>query len=58
MRKFKNFAKNFILILIGLSIGLLTAEVLLKVFKPINFRVKGYKIVLPCNEKYGIVNYV
>ncbi len=52
----KNLGKNILAVIIGLSVSFFLLEGLLRVFEPIEFRVKGNKIVLPRDKKYRIVN--
>jgi len=46
--------KNFTALLLGLIIAFFIAEGALRIYNPIDFRVKGDKIVLPVNKKYVI----
>lgn len=46
------FLKNFLALLIGISVAFVTLEVGLRIFHPFELRVKGNKIVLPTNKKY------
>lgn len=52
----KNLGKNLLAIILGLSVSFLLLEGLLRIFRPIEFRVKGNKIVLPRDKKYQIIN--
>jgi lysophospholipase L1-like esterase len=53
---FKKIFKNTLALLIGLMIAFFIGEIVLRIWHPIDFRVKGDKIVLPCNKKYIIRN--
>ena len=52
----KNLAKNILAIILGISVSFVLLEGLLRIFQPIEFRVKGNKIVLPRDKKYQIIN--
>ncbi len=52
-----NFAKNLLLMIIGLCFALALLEVSLRVIgNPFGFRIKGDQIVLPAHQKYEIHN--
>ena len=40
----------------GLTIAFIISEITLRIWQPIEFRVKGNKILLPINKKYQIGN--
>lgn len=48
--------KNMLAVLLGVSVSFILLEGLLRVFQPIEFRVKSNKINLPRDKKYQIVN--
>jgi len=50
------FSKNILAILLGVSISFLLLEGLLRVFQPIEYRVKGNKLKLPRDKKYQFTN--
>jgi lysophospholipase L1-like esterase len=52
----KNIYKNILALFIGCISALIIAEVVLRIYNPVNFRVKGDKIILPANKKYVIKN--
>ena len=52
----KNFLKSILAIFIGLIIAFIITEITLRIWQPIEFRVKGNKILLPINKKYQIDN--
>jgi lysophospholipase L1-like esterase len=52
----KKFYQNILAILIGLTLSFFLLEGLLRVFEPIEYRVKGNKIILPRDKKYLIPN--
>lgn len=47
---------NFLALLIGISLSFLLLEGLLRIFEPIEYRVKGNKIELPRDRKFQITN--
>jgi lysophospholipase L1-like esterase len=53
---FRNFAKNILAILLGISISFVLLEGLLRIFQPIEYRVQGDKIKLPRDNKYQFTN--
>jgi lysophospholipase L1-like esterase len=52
----KNITKNILAVCIGLAIALIISEVTLRIWHPVEFRVRGDKILLPINKKYQINN--
>ncbi len=56
MRPWRNLGKNFLAILIGVSLSFVLLEGLLRVFQPIEYRVKGHKLKLPRDKKYQFTN--
>jgi len=52
----RNIGKNILAIFIGITISFVLLEGLLRIFQPIEYRVKGNKITLPRDKKYQIIN--
>jgi lysophospholipase L1-like esterase len=52
----RNIGKNILAILIGISISLVLFEGLVRIFQPIEYRVKGNQIKLPKDKKYHFIN--
>ncbi len=52
----RNIAKNILAIILGLSVSFFLLEGMLRIFQPIEYRVKSNKINLPRDKKYQIVN--
>jgi lysophospholipase L1-like esterase len=52
----ENYLKNALTFFIGLIVALLIAEATLRLWQPIEFRVRGNKIVLKTNQNYVINN--
>lgn len=52
----RNIGKNLLAIFIGISISFVLLEGLLRIFQPIEYRVKGHKIKLPRDKKYRLIN--
>lgn len=52
----KEYTKRVLAVIIGIIISLIIAEIFLRIYNPIPFRVKGNKIILPCNQTYIIEN--
>jgi len=52
----RNIGKNLLAIFIGISISFVLLEGLLRIFQPIEYRVKGHKIKLPRDKKYQLIN--
>jgi hypothetical protein len=52
----KNCCKNILTILLGLTLSFFLLEGLLRVFEPVEFRVKGNKIKLPRLKTYQFIN--
>jgi lysophospholipase L1-like esterase len=52
----KYFFKSILAIGIGLIIAFIISEITLRIWQPVEFRVKGNKIVLPVNKRYVINN--
>jgi lysophospholipase L1-like esterase len=46
-----NIGKNFLVLLISLVLVLGLCELILRVYNPLGFRIKGDKIILPINKK-------
>jgi lysophospholipase L1-like esterase len=51
LAKLGNIGKNFLLLLISLVVVLGLCELILRVYNPLGFRIKGNKIILPINKK-------
>lgn len=49
--KLSNFGKNLLVLLISLSLVLGFCELVLRIYNPLGFRIKGNKIILPINKK-------
>jgi lysophospholipase L1-like esterase len=49
--KLNNFAKNLLVLLVSLVVVLGLCELILRVYNPLGFRIKGDKIILPINKK-------
>lgn len=56
MRITNNILKNSLAVFLGFIIALIIIEILLRVWQPIELRVKGNKIILPVNRTYVINN--
>lgn len=52
----RNTGKNILAIFLGITISVVLLEGLLRIFQPIEYRVKGNKIELPRDKKYQIFN--
>jgi hypothetical protein len=52
----RNIGKNLLAIFIGISISFVLLEGLLRIFQPIEYRVKGNKVKLPRDKKYQLIN--
>jgi lysophospholipase L1-like esterase len=52
----RKVGKNIVAILIGISLSFVLLEGLLRIFQPIEYRVKGNKIKLPRDKKYHFIN--
>ncbi len=52
----KSISKNILAVLLGISVSLILLEGLLRVFQPIEYRVKGNKIKLLRDKKYQFIN--
>lgn len=52
----KAIAKNILAVVIGLLLSFLLLEGLLRIFQPIEYRVRGNKIWLPRDRKYQLIN--
>jgi lysophospholipase L1-like esterase len=48
----KEICKNVLAIFLGLVLALVVLEILLRVFQPVEYRVRGNKIILTPNKKY------
>jgi hypothetical protein len=46
-----NVVKNILVLLISLILVLGVCEIILRVYNPLGFRIKGEKIILPVNKK-------
>ena len=46
-----NVVKNLLVLLISLILVLGVCEIILRVYNPLGFRIKGDKIILPVNKK-------
>ena len=46
-----NVVKNILVLLISLILVLGICEIILRVYNPLGFRIKGDKIILPINKK-------
>jgi lysophospholipase L1-like esterase len=49
--KLSNLGKNALVLLISLTLVLGVCELILRVYNPLGFRIKGNKIILPINKK-------
>src|SRR4030042_6902799 len=49
--KLGNVVKNILVLLISLTLVLGICEIILRVYNPLGFRIKGDKIILPINKK-------
>lgn len=56
MINYKNFFKNFLLVLAGMVLSLIILEIALRVFPPFELRFKPDRIVLPVNKRYVFDN--
>jgi lysophospholipase L1-like esterase len=56
MINFKNFLKNFLVVLAGLVLSLIILEIALRLFPPFEMRFKPDRIVLPVNKRYVFDN--
>ncbi|MFI5329546.1 MAG: SGNH/GDSL hydrolase family protein [Desulfobaccales bacterium] len=52
MDRTKAILKNILAILFGLVLALMALEMLLRVFQPVEYRVRGNRIILPRNKHY------
>jgi hypothetical protein len=52
----KNFLKNLIALFLGCVLALVSIEIVLKIYNPIETRIRGNKIILPINKNYRIEN--
>jgi lysophospholipase L1-like esterase len=50
----RNFAKNFLLLLVTIVLIMGALEISLRIYNPLGFRIKGNKILLPRNKKETI----
>jgi lysophospholipase L1-like esterase len=53
----KNFLKNLIALFLGCVLALALIEIVLKIYNPIETRIRGNKIILPINKNYRIENH-
>lgn len=56
MAKVKNFLKNFVTLLFGLILAFVLIEIILNIYNPFDFRIKGDKIVLSSNITWKFDN--
>lgn len=60
MKKTRQWLKkafyNFLAILLGLIVAFILVEIILRIFQPFPFRVKGNKIVLAANQQFHMTN--
>jgi lysophospholipase L1-like esterase len=49
--KVSNVVKNILVLLISLTLVLGVCEIILRIYNPLGFRIKGDKIILPINKK-------
>ena len=49
--KLSNVVKNILVLLISLTLVLGVCEIILRIYNPLGFRIKGDKIILPINKK-------
>lgn len=56
MSPFMKVSKNILAILLGVLISFILLEGLLRIFQPIEYRVKGNKLKLPRDKKYQFTN--
>ena len=52
----KNIVRNSLLLFIGCILAFIVVEIILRVYNPFEFRVRGYKIDLPVNAQYTFCN--
>lgn len=52
MNTLRSVVKNIVALLAGCIAAFLIAEIILQMYNPFSFRVKGDKIILPANQKY------
>jgi lysophospholipase L1-like esterase len=53
----KKFLQNLLAVLIGCIAAVVLLEVGLRIYNPVRSTVKGYRIVLPINERYVVKNH-
>ncbi len=53
----KAFLKNILALLLGLVLALVLLEGLIRIFEPIEFRVRGHKLKLAINRKYIVKDH-
>jgi lysophospholipase L1-like esterase len=56
MDRLKAILKNILALLLGLTLALAGLEIMLRVVEPVEFRVKGNRIILPRNKKIIFTN--
>ena len=56
MGRAKAVGKNILAVLLGLALALMALEILLRVFQPVEYRIRGNKIVLLRNKSYVFHN--
>lgn len=56
MEKLKKVYKNLLAVGMGTVVAFILVELILRIFQPFDFRVKGNEIVLPANQKFVMVN--
>lgn len=56
MSPLTKISKNILAILLGVLISFILLEGLLRIFQPIEYRVKGHKLKLPRDKKYQFTN--
>lgn len=56
MEKLKKLYKNLLAIIIGCVVAFVLVEVILRIFQPFDFRVKGSEIVLAANQEFVMGN--
>lgn len=56
MEKLKKVYKNLLAVGLGTVVAFILVELILRIFQPFDFRIKGNEIVLPANQKFVMVN--
>jgi len=51
-----NILKKSAAVLFGCAVAIILAEIILRIYNPFGFRVRGHRIIIPKNEKFVIEN--